>query len=47
MRKEFTPPQKEDATSNKENTTMKQDRNSNQEIDNEKPSKPSKLSGKY
>jgi len=47
MRKEFTPPQEEDATSNEENTSMKQDSNSNQEIDDEKPPTPSKLSGKY
>jgi len=47
MRKKFKPPQREDATSNEENTSMKQDSNANQEIDNEKPPTPSKLSGKY
>jgi len=47
MRKEFAPLQEEDATSNEENTSMKQDSNANQENDNEKPPTSSKLSGKY
>jgi len=47
MKNEFAAPQEEDAISNEENTSMKQDSNSNQEIDDEKPPTLSKLSGKY